>query len=143
LFYRLRVIELAVAPLRERGMDVLLLAAHFVENFRRQIGRGPSRISESAAQMMMDYHWPGNVRELKNAIERAIVLGQGTQILPEDLGLNPASPTGFPLHGSMTLAQATRRYIDYVLDQVGGNKTKACEILGIGRATLYNKLQEP
>ncbi len=141
LFYRLRVIELCVPPIRERGDDIPVLATHFLEHFRRQIGRGPARISEAAARAILAYGWPGNVRELKNAIERAIVLGQGDEVQPQDLGL-PLPVTGSSdASGMITLEEAERRHIEFVLKQVGGNKTRACEILGIGRATLYKKLE--
>jgi Nif-specific regulatory protein len=141
LYYRLRVIELRVPALRERGDDILRLAAHFLHWFRGQMGRGPSRFSESAADCMGRHSWPGNVRELKNAVERAVVLATGDEITPADLGLGPAAaPTGY---GLISLAEVEQRHIDYVLRQVGGNKTRACEILGIGRGTLYKKLEEP
>jgi Nif-specific regulatory protein len=140
LFYRLRVIELRVPPLRERGDDRLMLAAFFLDHFRCQVGRGPVRLSEAAAAAITDYMWPGNVRELKNAIERSVVLGQGEEVQPTDLGL-PAGKTVTAAGPSLiSLEEAERRHIQYVLDQVGGNKTRACEILGIGRGTLYNKL---
>jgi DNA-binding NtrC family response regulator len=142
LYYRLRVIDIQMPPLRERGEDVVELASQFLERFRLQMGRGPNRLSQRAVQALRDYHWPGNVRELKNAVERAVVLGNGEEVRPQDLGL--------PTHGStpplqqqlMSLREAERRHISYVLEQVSGNKTQACRILGIGRGTLYNKLAE-
>jgi len=141
LYYRLRVIELCVPPLRERGDDVLRLAAEFLELFHRQIGRGPRRLSEAAAETILDYPWPGNVRELKNAIERAVVLGEGETVLPADLGLPPHREDEAPTPRLITLAEAERRHIRHVLEQVGGNKTRACKVLGIGRATLYKRLE--
>src|SRR5690606_19750862 len=87
-----------------------------------------------------DYHWPGNVRDLRNAVERAVVLGHGEEVVPEDLGLPRGGvPTGAQPQLT-SLREAERRHIEYVLQQVGGNKTQACKILGIGRGTLYNKL---
>jgi Nif-specific regulatory protein len=141
LYYRLHVIELRVPPLRERGDDVLALAAHFLERFRRQIGRGPVRLSERAAWAITRHSWPGNVRELKNAIERAVVLGQNDEVQPADLGLPVDQIDATPAWGLITLEEAERRHIQNILDQVGGNKTRACEILGIGRATLYKRLE--
>lgn len=142
LYYRLRVIDIHVPPLRERGDDVLQLASVFLERFRRQIGRGPRRLSAAAARMICDYHWPGNVRELKNAIERAVVLGTGEEVQPADLGLGLWSGGPPPQPQLMSLREAERRHIRFVLEQVGGNKTQACRILGIGRGTLYSKLAE-
>jgi Nif-specific regulatory protein len=141
LFYRLRVIELRVPPLRERGDDRLALAAFFLDHFRRQVGHGPARLSAAAASAITSYAWPGNVRELKNAIERAVVLGRGDEVEPADLGL-PVVPTQNASGPSLiSLEEAERRHIRFVLDQVGGNKTRACEILGIGRGTRYTKLE--
>lgn len=140
LLYRLRVIDIHVPPLRERGDDIVELASLFLDQFRRQMGRGPKRLSAAALQALRDYHWPGNVRELRNAVERAVVLGHGEEVVPEDLGLPRGGvPTGAQPQLT-SLREAERRHIEYVLQQVGGNKTQACKILGIGRGTLYNKL---
>jgi DNA-binding NtrC family response regulator len=142
LYYRLRVIDIDVPPLRERGDDVLELASQFLEQFRRQVGRGPKRLSAEAVKALRDYHWPGNVRELKNSVERAVVLGMGEEVKPQDLGL-PSHGAAPPLQEQlMSLREAERRHIQFVLQQVAGNKTQACRILGIGRGTLYNKLAE-
>jgi Nif-specific regulatory protein len=141
LYYRLHVIELRVPPLRERGDDVLALAAHFLQWFRRQIGRGPLRLSEQAAWAITRYAWPGNVRELKNAIERAVVLGRNDEVQAADLGLPADQAAAGASWGLISLEEAERRHIQNVLDQVGGNKTRACEILRIGRATLYKRLE--
>ena len=100
---------------------------------------------------MKSHDWPGNVRELKNAIERATVLGAGDEVLPEDLGLVDGPRRQPPQSGPedsrhepepTSLLDAELRHIQLVLEQCGGNKTKACRILGIGRGTLYKKLKE-
>jgi DNA-binding NtrC family response regulator len=140
LYYRLRVIDIHVPPLRERGNDVVLLASQFLERFHKQMGRGPKRLSAAAAQAIRDYHWPGNVRELKNAVERAVVLGRGDEVAPQDLGMPRQSAPASAQPQLTSLREAERRHIEFVLEQVGGNKTQACRILGIGRGTLYNKL---
>ncbi len=142
LYYRLRVIELRVPPLCERGEDRPALAAFFLDHFRRQIGRGPTRLSEAASRAIHSYDWPGNVRELKNSIERAVVLGQGGEVQPTDLGLPATATASATASALISLAAAEKRHILYVLEQVGGNKTRACEILCIGRGTLYKKLEE-
>ena len=85
---------------------------------------------------------PGNVRELKNAIERAVVLGKSSELTEADLGLPRQDGNSPPTHAMTSLAEAEARHIRFVLKQVGGNKTKACKILGIGRGTLYNKLSD-
>jgi Nif-specific regulatory protein len=142
LYYRLRVIELQVPPLRDRGNDAILLAEHFVQHFRRTLGRGPDRLSPEAKVAIMEYSWPGNVRELKNSIERAVILGSGSEIMPGDLALAGFRERGVQFGPAlMSLAQAEQRYIRQVLEQVDGNKSKACKILAIGRGTLYKKLE--
>jgi Nif-specific regulatory protein len=140
LYYRLRVIDIRVPPLRDRGDDAIELASRFLELFRAQMGRGPRRLSRDARTAILQYDWPGNVRELKNSVERAVVLGGGEEVLAEDLGL-PGHAAARPPHPElMSLREAERRHIEWVLEQCQGNKTKACRILGIGRATLYSKL---
>jgi Nif-specific regulatory protein len=142
LYYRLRVVDIHVPPLRERGDDVVELASVFLEQFRKQIGRGPRRFSAAALRAIRDYPWPGNVRELKNAVERAVVLGASDEVTPADLGLNRPDIAHSAGAGLVSLREAEHRHIRYVLEQVGGNKSQACRILGIGRATLYSKLAE-
>ena len=144
LYFRLRVIELTLPPLRERGEDILLLAGQFLQYFRKQIGRGPKRLAKSAAKEMLAYGWPGNVRELRNAIERAIVLGESDEVETPDLALTQTTDhlneaTASPL---ITLAEAEQNHIARVLKACDGNKTKACKILGIGRGTLYSKIKD-
>jgi Nif-specific regulatory protein len=142
LYYRLRVIDIYVPPLRERGDDVVELAAQFLESYRLQLGRGPRRFSAEALAAIRAGSWPGNVRELKNAVERAIVLGQGEEVVTADLGLQVA-PNACPATAEMlSLKEAERQHILRVLERCGGNKTQACRILGIGRATLYAKLND-
>ncbi len=141
LYYRLRVIDIKMPPLRDREDDVIELAALFVESFRSQMGRGPLRLSNDAMDALRGHRWPGNVRELKNAVERAVVLGQGEEMDAVDLGLPNLTATSATAPAMMTLKEAEERHIRFVLERCGGNKTKACKVLGIGRATLYSKLE--
>ena len=85
LYFRLRVIEVQIPPLRERVDDIFVLAEHFLHQFRRQIGNAPDRFSSDSLQAMRMHNWPGNVRELKNAVERAVVLARGTEIEPRSI----------------------------------------------------------
>ncbi len=140
LYFRLRVIELQVPPLRERGDDIVRLAAHFLEHFRGQLGRGPVRFSPQAADGLLAYHWPGNVRELRNAVERAVVLGEGDDVQLHDLAIAP-DPNQEPSDPCGSLCEAEMRHIRRVMKVCNGNKTQACKMLGIGRATLYSKLR--
>jgi Nif-specific regulatory protein len=142
LYFRLRVIKLIIPPLRERGEDVLLLANHFLDHYRKEIGRSFLRFSEEARELLLRHDWPGNVRELKNAIERAVVLSRSEEVQAKDLGLDPREGSAPALGRLMTLAEAELRHIVSVLDQLAGNKTQACRVLGIGRGTLYKKLEE-
>jgi Nif-specific regulatory protein len=140
LYYRLRVLELRIPPLRDRGDDRLLLAEHYLVEFRKRLGGPSRRLTKDAIEAVQRYDWPGNVRELRNAIERAMVLGTGPLITGSELQLGgklPATRGGF---GLVPLAEAERRHIREVLNAVGGNKSRACRILDISRATLYNKL---
>jgi Nif-specific regulatory protein len=141
LYYRLRVIDIPVPPLRERGEDAIELATRFLELFRAQMGRGPRRLSSQAREAILQYDWPGNVRELKNSVERAVVLGRGEEVLVEDLGLPGHVSFSPPATAMMSLKEAEQRHIQWVLERCDGNKTKACKVLGIGRATLYSKLE--
>lgn len=139
LYYRLRVIELLLPPLRERGEDILRLAVRFLDQYRRRIGRGPVQFAREAADTMLRYSWPGNVRELKNAVERAVVLGTTSEVTVNDLALG-AQPTTSSTK-LISLAAAEQQHIADVLSACKGNKTQACRILEIGRGTLYAKLK--
>lgn len=142
LLYRLRVVDIQVPPLRDRGEDIMELATLFLEQFSAQMGRGPIRLSFEARDALRQYKWPGNVRQLRNAIERAVVLGASDEVAVDDLGIaTPAAPPAGA--GRMiSLKEAERRHIQFVLQNVKGNKTAACRILSIGRATLYAKLAD-
>jgi Nif-specific regulatory protein len=142
LYYRLRVIDLRIPPLRERGDDAIELAVSFLDHFRRQVGRGQRRLSNEAIAAIRQHPWPGNIRELKNAVERAVVLGHSEEVSPQDLGLTTTGRDNVPCPEMISLREAERRHIEYVLDRVAGNKAEACRILGIGRGTLYKKIQE-
>lgn len=139
LWFRLRVVELSVPPLRDRGDDVLDLAEHFLLEFQEKRGGGELRLSPEAIELIQSHNWPGNVRELRNAMERAVVLTCDDEIGPAELGIKsgalPIQPTEL-----VTLKQLEQAHVTNVLAATGGNKTKACEILGITRAALYNKL---
>ena len=144
LYYRLNVVVLTVPPLRERGSDVPLLAQHFLEKFARPANAPPKRLSPAAGALLADYQWPGNVRELEHVIERAVALSAGDTLTPEDL---PAHLHGEPEHAPrlptsrMTLEQVKRWYVSKVLEETGGNKLRAAEVLGIDRSTLYRMLE--
>lgn len=143
LWFRLRVVELRMPPLRERGVDILMLADFHLDRLGREMGVD-LRFSEAASQAMLAHSWPGNVRELRNAIERALVLCATTEISADDLGLRPGTkPPVEPSNvGMLSLSEVEQQYIEHVLELTGGNKTRACEILKIPRTSLYNKLKK-
>ena len=114
LYYRLRVIELRLPPLRDRGEDILQLAVRFLDEYRRQIGRGPTRFSRESADEIVRYKWPGNVRELKNAVERAVVLGVKDEVTVADLALS--TDRNDVSARMISLSEAEHRHILDVLD---------------------------
>jgi DNA-binding NtrC family response regulator len=141
LFFRINVIVIEVPPLRERGDDILQLAHHFAERFSQESGKPTPRLSDEALQVLRNYRWPGNVRELENVIQRLVVMTEGDLIdvpdLPSLMRFSALGGLGF----NRTLAEVETEYIQNVLASVGGNKTRAAEILGIDRKTLREKLK--
>ena len=147
LFYRLKVIDIELPPLRERREDIPLLVQHFLNKFGQDSKKNISGISEDALRILLNYSWPGNVRELENVIQRAITLSQNEEILPEDLPTPLMEEAGENviekgLREKYTIEQLEKEYIKRVLIEVGGNKSKAAEILGLDRKTLYRKIKE-
>ncbi len=143
LYYRLRVVELRVPPLRERREDILPLARTFLAERATRMKRKTSGFSPKAANQLARYDWPGNVRELENAIERAVALARGSRIevddLPEEIAL--ALPGAYAAGDVRSLDDVERDYILAVLAANDGNKAKAAAQLQIGQATLYRKLK--
>ena len=153
LFYRLRVVELHVPPLRERPEDVLPLARTLLASTVERLGRPIAGFAPSACEKLLAHDWPGNVRELQNAVERGVALARGSLIEPQDLPrLEPRSRTDLDpqltrAHAAdhrrleLELSTVEREHVLAVLDAVGGNKAEAARRLGIGTATLFRKLK--
>ncbi len=150
LFYRIRVVEIALPSLRERGADeILQLALHFLEMYTRRHGRDALKLTNASKAALAAHSWPGNVRELEHAIERAVVLANGEKIEPEHLGLSSrgseravagdAAGGGVKLPLGLALEEVERRYVEATLEAMGGNRTRAAEALGVGRNTLKRK----
>ncbi|HUY91029.1 MAG TPA: sigma 54-interacting transcriptional regulator [Pirellulales bacterium] len=139
LYYRLSVFELHVAPLRERGDDIARLIDFFLDHFRRQHGRPNLPLADDARRKLLDYSWPGNVRQLRNVIDSAVVLAGDEGIKLSDLGLREASQNGLD---SLRIDDWERKLIAEALRRTAGNVPEAARLLGIGRATLYRKLDE-
>ncbi len=140
LYYRLSVFELYVPPLREREEDVERLLQFFLDHFKLQHGRPRLALSDSARARLLSYHWPGNVRQLRNVIDSAVVMAEGDVIESTDLGLrDAAADTGFD---TLRIDLWERKLIQEALARTGNNVPEAAKLLGIGRATLYRKLEE-
>jgi DNA-binding NtrC family response regulator len=147
LYYRINVVEITMPPLRARGADVLLLAQTFLEQFARHHGKPVQRLSSAVAERLLAYAWPGNIRELRNCMERAVALARFDEVIVEDLPVQVrdyhathvlvASNDPSEL---VPLAEVERRYVERVMEAVGGNKRQAAQVLGLDRATLYRKL---
>jgi DNA-binding NtrC family response regulator len=144
LYYRLRVVEIAIPPLRERREDILPLARSFLATSTARTERKISGFTPAAAHQMLRYAWPGNVRELQNAVERAVVLARRSRIDVDDLPpeVSLAVPDAVVSTDVRPLADVERDYIKSVLRAVDGNRTQAAAKLGIGAATLYRKLKQ-
>ena len=145
LFYRLSVVPVVLPPLRRRKQDIPVLAEHFLRLHCERRQKDIAGMPRKAMAMLMSHDWPGNVRELSNAIERAVVLADGQDILPEHLlhynfarvAPHPAKPSGM-----LKLAEVEQAHIEQVMRQTEGNKRRAAEVLGIDRKTLWRKLRQ-
>lgn len=145
LFYRLNVIALHLPPLRQRSDDIPVLAEAFLRGSATARNEDPKVLAEDALDALMAYQWPGNVRELENALERAVILSSGDTIRPESLPERVTARRAEPLVSERapvtpTLEAIERAYIQWVLQNEGGNKSRAADMLGIDPSTLYRKL---
>ena len=146
LYYRINTIGIELPPLRDRVVDIPLIARHFLKKYG---GANPPVLTEEAMQALMDYRWPGNVRELRNVIERAVLLANGGVIHANDLplmnvgggggnGASSVSSNG----ASVSLAELERRHIESVLRQANWHQGRAAMVLGISSKTLYRKIRD-
>jgi PAS domain S-box-containing protein len=150
LYYRLNVISLEVPPLRQRPEDILPLAEHFLQHFARQMKRAPRSLSPQARAALLGCSFPGNVRQLRHAMERAMALGIGEHILPDDLpaefkpaavagSAGPDFSAGHPLR--QALSHYEKVYLEQALALTGGRRLEAARRLGISRKNLWEKMQ--
>jgi DNA-binding NtrC family response regulator len=142
LYYRLRVIEIPIPPLRERPEDVLPLAKALLLDAARRTGAKVDGFTPEAARLLQRHRWPGNVRELANAVERAAVLADGARVGAEDLPDEISRPARVSGAEGETLAEVEKAHVLFVLGEENGHREKAARRLGIGVATLYRKLKE-
>jgi len=140
LYYRINVVQISMPPLRERREDIVMLAEHFLDIFKKERGTSNLAISKEAMDLMVEYDWPGNVREMKNALERAVVMGNGKQILPEDLPTFACTPQYPGLVVGLSLKEAIdmfkKEFIVTNLRHTEGNRSMAAKTMKIQRTYL-------
>ena len=147
LYYRLNVFTVRMPPLRERADDIPLFCKHFVDKFAQEYKKEVEAVSEEVMGLLMCYDFPGNVRELENLLERAVILCDGPKIEKRHLptlfrNMNSGSCVVMDGEQLVSLAEMEDRYIRHVLRQLGGNKTRAAEVLGIDRVSLWRRLKK-
>ncbi len=148
LFYRLNVYPMLLPALRERSEDIEQLIAYFIERFQQKSGKRVAGISDRALHLLKNYPWPGNVREIENCMERAVIVAAGRMITEKDLPetirihLSPDQISNFELSIPIKMDEVERVLINKTLVYTNGDKAKAARLLGIGRKTLYRKLEE-
>jgi DNA-binding NtrC family response regulator len=148
LFFRIRVVQITLPPLRERPDDIPILANHFCREYAKENAKGEMRLSAGAMEALSGYRWPGNVRELRTAVEHGVVLARGQEIETRDLpasvreggdrtgsGVRPGGPT-------VKLEELERHAIETALRKTKQNVTEAAKLLGISRRTLHRKLAD-
>jgi DNA-binding NtrC family response regulator len=144
LFFRLRVVEIELPPLRERAGDVPLLAQSFLREFAKENGKPVNDFTSDALQVLMNYPWPGNVRELRTAIEHAVVLCRGEKISARDLppSVRGGRTTGIQLlqRNDLTVKEAEKQLVMRALKETDGNRTRAAQKIGMSRRTFHRKL---
>ena len=151
LYYRLNVFPLVIPPLRDRREDIPLLVDHFLAMYSREVKKEGLALSSEAMEVMKHHPWTGNIRELQNCIERAVILCDGHEILPEHIGLRVLARSAgedMPAVGSLQEASSAAsraveaKMIEKVLRETGGNKTRAAEILQVSYKTLLTKIKD-
>ncbi len=144
LYYRLKVFVVDLPPLRDRSGDTAMLARHFLHELNSE-QQSEKRFSDAAMAALTVYEWPGNVRELKNVVRSAFILADeeiDVDVLPSEVRVYEArSPSAVGVEPGMSIAAAERGLIMSTLEQCGGNRTRAAELLGISVKTLYNRLK--
>ena len=147
LYYRIKVVQLDIPPLRERGeADILALAAYFLHQYAKKHGRRDASLSEASKKVLVGHAWPGNVRELQHCIESALIMSDSGRIDPSSLSLPQAAGRGgrsdsFEPPEDQTLEQVETAYINRLLKKYNGNRSKVARVLDIGRNTLHRKLK--
>jgi DNA-binding NtrC family response regulator len=145
LYYRLNVFAIELPALCERAEDIPGLIDHFLHELKQPEGKNLIGVDTECLEVLKSYRWPGNVRQLRNIIERALIVSRGPLItvadLPPDVKRSNGSSTSFELRLGMSLDEVERELILRTIDFIGGNKSRAAEVLGISLKTLYNRLE--
>ncbi|HRE67274.1 MAG TPA: sigma-54 dependent transcriptional regulator [Cyclobacteriaceae bacterium] len=140
LFYRIKTVEIKLPPLRERKEDIPLLVNHYLLDFSKRYNK-ELKVDSALVSQLTKYHWPGNIRELQHAVERAVILSKQSVLKQDDFQLSPSSETIEP-EKTLNLTSVEREVIEQAVKKSNGNLTLAAEELGIGRTTLYRKMEE-
>ena len=141
LFYRINTIEITIPPLRERGEDIILLAEHFLKTYAHKYNKVVTTLNRDARQRLLRHTWPGNVRELMHAVERAVLLAKGPALCAQDFVLKESARRTAQTQ-TLNLERLEQEAIERAMSIAGGNVTRAAELLGITRFTLYRKLNK-
>jgi DNA-binding NtrC family response regulator len=148
LFFRLKVFTITAPPLRDRKEDIPALVIHFVKKINKELHKNVRKVPYEVMEMLQEHSWVGNVRELENTLMQAILLSKSDVIEPENVLLkrpefkvNKDEPSIFSYNVNWSVAELEKFHIENVLNEVKGNKQKACKVLGISKPTLYNKLE--
>lgn len=144
LLYRINTVEIFLPPLRERHDDIPILANHFLKTYAQKYRKNFSKITPAALDLLQRYNWPGNIRELQHALERAIIMAEGTELDARDFFFLSAKPTAEKIQATLTLNldDMERSTIQRAIDKNGGNISKAAKELGLTRASLYRRLEK-
>jgi DNA-binding NtrC family response regulator len=140
LLYRLNTIEIHLPPLRDRRVDISLLAEHFLRQHAVRYRKSLTGFDDAALRILTQHSWPGNVRELDHSVERAVLLAQGSTVRAGDLGLRPTPESSTRLE-EMSLEEVEGFLIRKMLARHDGNVSKAADALGLSRSALYRRLQ--
>jgi len=149
LYYRINVVPIRIPPLRDRPEDIFILATHFLKKFSERNNRAFKGISKDARRLLLEYPWPGNVRELENCIERAVVMGKGDEITPDDILLRDIVGKGGKgaiierlLESRLSVDGLEKELITEALKRAHWNQSKAAEMLGLTRRTLQYRMEK-
>lgn len=140
LFYRINTVQVEIPPLRERGNDVVQLAEYYLYHYARKYERCTLKFHEKTLEKLRNHAWPGNVRELRHAVEKAVILAESDELVPEDFSFSPVADT-LPLK-NLSLEETEKTLIATALKSHRGNISEAARELGIGRQTLYRKIEK-